>query len=565
VGHVVVTGAVTALAGLLVPQAPLLLLGMGLALAAGSMLAGELRPVPRLLTAAVGGAAVSALLLLPTTLDLLDGGAGSWLEGDRLADALRPVDLLGLRTGAVAHGGVAVLVAVAATVPVLVGRRWRLAWAIRAWTVALAGWGVAWAAQQGVVTAPEPGVVLAPVAAGLALAVGLGMSAVEHDVRGRSWRFGLRRLVVAAGVMALVGAAATPIVGALDGRWGMPADDFAGLTGVVDEDVAAAPSRVLWIGEDGLVPGGRGWDLDDRLSYTSSAAQAVPGVADLWPSTAGDEAGEPLGEAVRVALDGETRRLGASLAPLGVEYVAIPLRLAPSDDTPRDEPGAAADLLAVLAEQLDLEHTGGDLGLVLYRNTAYAPGAGDVPVTTPPGGTPTGTRALLATQVTLWLLVAVVALRLRFGPADRRTRTRRRAAPAAHRGRGRSTDRSAGSGAHGRRARRRADRGGAVPGRVVAGGVPDAPPDPAGDPPPEPAAEPVAERAVVAASYAADAFPDEDVDPDDDAARPEVDADDEDLTAPFDPGGTVRPSPVPTYGRARRALRVPAGRGSRLR
>src|SRR5690606_36497809 len=128
--------------------------------------------------------------------------------------------------------------------------------------------------------------VLALAAAGLALAVGLGMAAVEHDVRGRSWRFGLRRLVVAGGTAALAAASVTPLEAALDGWWGMPREDVTGVLGPVDEDVAATPSRVLWVGQSELLPGRDGWPLGDHLAYTASTGAAVPGVADLWPTTA---------------------------------------------------------------------------------------------------------------------------------------------------------------------------------------------------------------------------------------------------------------------------------------
>ena len=88
--HVVVTGAVTASTGLLVPQAPLLLVLMGVALVLGSLLAGEVRGTLRVLVAAGGGAVVAAVLLLPTTLDVVStpGGVDAWLGADRGAAGL---------------------------------------------------------------------------------------------------------------------------------------------------------------------------------------------------------------------------------------------------------------------------------------------------------------------------------------------------------------------------------------------------------------------------------------------------------------------------------------------
>jgi GT2 family glycosyltransferase len=376
--HVVVTGAVTALAGLIVPQAPALLVLMGVGLVAGSLFAGEARGIGRLAVATAGGAAVAALLLLPTTIDVVSspGGVDAWLGADRVPEGLSALDLLALRTGPMALAGVAFALLAAAAAPLLIGRRWRLGWAVRGWTVAVAAWALVWAREQGWVTVrlPDAGVLLAPAAAGLALAVALGVSAIDHDVRGRSWRFGFRRLVVAVGALALVASTASVVVASLDGWWGMPRDDFAGLLGFVDDDVRDVPSRVLWVGATELLPGGDGWDLDDQLSFTASTTSAVPGVAELWPATSGG-ASSRLGDALELALARDTNRLGRVLAPMGVQYVAVPGRLAPSDETPRDtaRDRVADELVSVLAEQLDLEQVRIDRGIVLYRNTAFTP------------------------------------------------------------------------------------------------------------------------------------------------------------------------------------------------
>lgn len=423
--HAVVTGAVTALAGLIVPQAPLLLVLMGAALAAGSLLAGEVRGIGRLVVTTVGGAVVAVVLHLPTALDVVSTPAAreAWLGPARPPAGLSALDVIALRTGPTAQAGVAFAVLGAAALPLLVGRRWRLAWAVRAWAVALAWWGLVWAVQQGWITArmPDAGVLLAPAAAGLALATGLGVAAIDRDVRGRSWRFGLRRIAVGVALLALCASTASAAVAALDGWWGMPGDDFAGLLGAVDDDVRAVPSRVLWVGEPELVPGGDGWVLDERLAYTAATVQAVPSVADMWPATSGG-ASPRLGEALALALDHDTTRLGQLLAPMGVQYVAVPRRLGPSDDTPRgDSRGREADrLVDALAEQLDLERVRVDRGAELYRNTAFAPLLAQVPDDVDLDGTPAAAGAAVDLGGAEPVLVAGAGTRSARGdlPAD---------------------------------------------------------------------------------------------------------------------------------------------------
>jgi hypothetical protein len=373
------------------------------------------------------------------------GGIEAWAGAPGRADDLSLLDAVGLRTGPTGLGPASFAMLGMAAVPLLVGRRWRLAWAVRGWALAVACWGIVWAAGEGWIDVrlPDAGVLLAPAAAGLALAAGLGLAAVELDVKGRSWRFGARRLVVAAGVLALAGSTASVAAASLDGWWDMPRDDYAGLLGFVDDDLAAAPSRVLWVGATDLLPGRDGWPLTGDLSYTASTS-AVPGVGDRWPAPGGAGDGE-LAAALDAALDHGTTRVGHTLAALGVQYVAVPRRLAPSDRRPPAD--VAAALRDALSEQLDLEQVPVDPGLALYRNTAFTPSdavaaPGSDPRAAAPGrGRTGGDLLLLAATAVLWLVALAVVLRMRFAPAppppravpssSRRRRRRLAARPAA--------------------------------------------------------------------------------------------------------------------------------------
>ena len=394
----VAAGAVTGIAGLIVPQAPALLLVMALGLAAGTLLAFRWRGVGRMLAVSLGATLVAVLLHLPALVDVLRSrmAADAWMGLDRPAGALTALDLLRLDTGPLGIPALGFCLAGAAALPLLVGREWRLGWAVRAWVVALACWVLLWAQQHGhlAVRLPDPGVVLAPAAAALAFAVALGVAAIELDVRSRPWpdrrwermvrRFGFRRMVSGLAMVALAAATVPVVVAAMDGWWDMPPGQFADVMGSVDAAVAAEPSRVVWVGDPSVLPGGQAWELGGGLSYTARDA-GVPGVADLWPATGLGSSGR-LGEALRLAVDRQTSRLGRVLAPMGVQYVAVPRALAPATavertDEAADGPGSAAAapegavdaLIEVLDGQLDLEQVAVDDALALYRNIAFAP------------------------------------------------------------------------------------------------------------------------------------------------------------------------------------------------
>jgi hypothetical protein len=386
--HVVATGAVTGMAALLVPQAPALVLLVALGLVAGTLLAFQRRGIGRLVTVSVGAALVGTLLHLPALIDVIRSrtAAGAWMGLERPAGALTAIDLLRFDTGSVGIAPLGFCLAGAAALPLVIGRDWRLGWAVRAWTVALACWAVLWAQQQGHlhVRLPEPGVVLAPAAAAVAFAVALGVAAIELDVRGHSWRFGFRRMVSGLAVLALTAGTAPVVVGAMDGWWDMPPGQFGDVMGSVDAAVSEEPSRVLWVGDPAVLPGGQAWELDDGLAYTAVDASA-PGVAHLWPATGLGSSGR-LGEALRLAAGGQTTKLGRVLAPMGVQYVAVPRALAPASAVERTGAGAAGPGPAALASagavdgliealdgQLDLEQVAVDDALAVYRNVVFAP------------------------------------------------------------------------------------------------------------------------------------------------------------------------------------------------
>lgn len=378
--HVVATGAVTGLTAVLVPQAPALALGTGVALVVGSLLAWQLRGIGRIVVATVGGAVLGALLHLPVALDVAGSRAATeaWLGGERPPSDLGALEVLRFQVGEVGDAPLGYALAGAAVLPLLIARDWRLGWAIRGWVVAAAGWGLVWAQGEGRVPgpSPHPDVVLAPAAAGLVLALALGITAIAADVRGRSWRLGFRRIVTACGLVALAAATLPVASTAIDGWWGMPRGDFADVLAPVDESTAAVPSRVLWLGHPDVLPGGRGWPLLDGIDYATSTS-GTRRLTDLWPG-AETPAARRISTALDLAASRETSRLGRLLAPAGVQFVVVPQRAAPTPFR-AIERAVPEPLIGALAEQLDLERVEGDAAVVVYRNTAFAPVRAVVP------------------------------------------------------------------------------------------------------------------------------------------------------------------------------------------
>jgi hypothetical protein len=254
---------------------------------------------------------------------------------------------------------------VAGALPLLVGRKWRLEWAVRAWFVALGCWGVLWAGEEGWLPfrLPPAELLLAPAAAGLALATALGLTAFEVDLP--DFRFGWRHLASLAAAVAVFAGALPMLGGLLDGRWQMPATEIDTPIATVEPGGDQA-FRVLWIGEPEAMPVA-GWKFDDRLAYATSE-HLRPGVQDLW-------AGSPRGatrhltDALETATERGSTRLGRLIGSMGIRYVVVPL--ARVDGGGRRPPPAA--LTGVLAEQLDLERIEFDPGVVLYRNAAWMP------------------------------------------------------------------------------------------------------------------------------------------------------------------------------------------------
>lgn len=369
--HVAVVGLVTALLAALVPFAVAVVLLAGLGLALGSVVAGRTPGSVAMLATAAGGVGVALLLHVPWTFDfLLPGSEWAAFGGVRSGSgALSLGQLLRFETGPLGAPPLGWAFLVAGALPLVVGREWRLAWAVQLWTLAACAWGLVWAGQQSwfPVGLGSPELLLALPAACLAMAAGLGVLAFELDLPG--YRFGWRQ---AASVSAAIAVAAglLPVVAAsVNGRWQLPRGDLRASLSFLDDESGGEQFRVLWLGDPDVLPLA-GWELDDGVAYATTNA----GTADLRERWSGSSAGPTrlLADAVHLAVGRETSRLGRLLAPMAVRYVVVPEAVAPVPFSDELVPPPAS-LLAALGEQLDLEQVDTNPAVHVYRNAAWVP------------------------------------------------------------------------------------------------------------------------------------------------------------------------------------------------
>lgn len=339
-------------------------------LLAAALLTGHMKGTLRLLTVTVLGAGIAAALVLPQLLDQLAVGF-SWApfaDGrSGAATDLAAGDIIGFAVGADGVSPLTLLLGVPLSLGLLVGRSWRFALAARGWMVALVSWALVWAASWGVLPfgLPDPALLLAPAAAGVALGAGAAVAVAEHDMRraGFGWRQALLPLAVVGAALSVV----PTLARAETGRWDLPRGDFTG-TLPFSDDLSEGSFRVLWIAAPENVPGG-GRTLDDTLAWTLSldgmpvladaGAAPDPGAADLVETTLG------------AAFDGETMRLGRTLGGLGIRYIVVLDRLAPSPFSAEGNP-IDPRIAESFARQLDLQRVEGvNTAMEVYVNTEW--------------------------------------------------------------------------------------------------------------------------------------------------------------------------------------------------
>lgn len=372
-GLILSLGLLLALVASVVPSFLVITAAMGVALALGSILCFRVAGVARLLAVTGGSIALALALHLPWSFEMVT--APSWWEavagvGSTNGGPLTLGRVIRFESGPWGAPPLGWAFLLAGALPIVIGRSWRLEWAVRAWFVVLAGWGVLWAGQAGHLGfgLPAAEVVLAPVAAGLSLAAALGLASFEIDLR--AYRFGWRQVLSVAAALGVVLGAAPLGAGLLDGRWRTPSrDHLSALGDIVSVEGDRPAQRVLWVGDPELLPVS-GWRYDDDVAYAASD-QGAPTILDRLPG-APPGATPLLSDALHLAEEGRTNRLGHLLAPMGIRYVVVTSRLAPSSTTITGQRMPPASLTETLSQQLDLEEIPVSDGLLVYRNTAAA-------------------------------------------------------------------------------------------------------------------------------------------------------------------------------------------------
>jgi hypothetical protein len=348
-------GLLVALTASLAPAVLLAVPFLGLALCAGSLLAGRGSGGARFVFAALLVSFIAFVALVPWSAGALRSWASVLGPVPSTANHLGVSEALRLQTGQFGGGLLGWALLVVAGLPIAVGRSWRLAWATRLWAVALCFMALAWAGSRGWFSVPELEVLMAPAGAALALSAAVGGACVEQDLPG--YRFGWRQLAPALGGVAVVANLLPFASWAGGGQWGLPSSGAESAFAFP----AASPGgdyRVLWVGTQGSLPM-TSQGSEGGLVFATSL-DGLPSADQLWVSSRPGEV--PLVAAdLRWADDGQTTALGHLLAPLAVRYVVV-------------QSGRGSDeVLLALARQLDMVPVGTDPAYYVFANAVWVP------------------------------------------------------------------------------------------------------------------------------------------------------------------------------------------------
>jgi len=215
--------------------------------------------------------------------------------------------------------------------------------------------------------APDLDVLLALYALALASLVGLGVGALEHDLRDAG--FGWRQVAAGLSVVTILLAALPFAASFASGHFDLPTTSVAESLSSLSP-TSAGGFRVLWLGDPSVVPLA-GWSVAPGLEAATST-DGLPGGGSLFsPPDSGTS--DVIMEAIQTVLAGRTVRLGELLAPAGISAIVVMNSSAPEIAGVQSSPlrPAPAELLSALNNQSDLALELQTPSVEVFSNSLY--------------------------------------------------------------------------------------------------------------------------------------------------------------------------------------------------
>ena len=216
--------------------------------------------------------------------------------------------------------------------------------------------------------APDLDVLLVLYGVMLALLVGLGVAAVENDVRASG--FGWRQVCAAVSVVAMVLAPLAWLVTLGSGRFDLPTSSVSESLSTLAPPTATQ-FRVLWLGDPSILPV-PGWSVAPGLALATSMDGLPGGNALFSPPSSG--ATDAIIAAVRTAVQGRTVYLGQLLAPAGISAIVVMEASSPQLAGVQSSPvrEVPATLIPSLNAQTDLALELSTSSVDVYANAQFS-------------------------------------------------------------------------------------------------------------------------------------------------------------------------------------------------
>jgi GT2 family glycosyltransferase len=214
---------------------------------------------------------------------------------------------------------------------------------------------------------PDLDVMLALYVTMIAALIGLGIGALEQDLRDVG--FGWRQIAAGASVLTLVVAVLPFLASFGSGRFDLPTTSVAESLGALAPSTAGG-YRVLWLGDPSVLPVA-GWTVAPGLEAATST-NGLPGGDTLFaPPDSGTS--DVIMSAIQSAMAGHTVRLGELLAPAGISSIVVMNSAAPEITGVQHVPlhPAPKVLLDALEDQSDLALDLSTPSVEVYSNSLF--------------------------------------------------------------------------------------------------------------------------------------------------------------------------------------------------